>query len=92
MLRYQVFLTYGVAFFSAWYYCLSKKEELHLSPGSSLLVTLAPVWGVIALGVFLLARLIVGVLGFRDCPDAAQEINRQIVEARAEMKRRKIIE
>jgi Dolichol-phosphate mannosyltransferase subunit 3 (DPM3) len=93
MLRYQIFVAYGVAFISAWYnYGLSKKEDYSLSPAVNLLVTFAPIWAVLALGIFLLARLILGVLAYQDCPDAAQEIDRQIVEARVEMKRRKIIE
>jgi hypothetical protein len=92
MLRYQVFLTYGVAFISAWYYGLSKKKEYDLPLAVDALVTFAPVLAILVLGSFLIARLIIGVLAYQDCPDAAQEIDRQVVEARSEMKRRKIIE
>ena len=92
MLRYQVFLTYGVAFVSAWYYGLRKKAEFDTPPVLDVLVAFAPVLAIVGLGIFLLARLMLGVLAYQDCPDAAREIDRQVVEARTEMKRRKIIE
>lgn len=90
MLRYQVFLTYGVAFLSVWSYCLIRKDEFDLSPTVSLMVTFAPALAVIVLGIFLLARLILGVLAYQDCPEAAREIDIQIAEAKAEMNRRKV--
>jgi len=98
LLRYQVFLTYGIAFLSVWYYGLTHQEEWDLSASSitrpsavRLAVTWAPVWAVLALAVVLLTRLILGVLSYRDCPEAARELEQQIEEAKAEMKRRKIL-
>ena len=90
MLRYQVFLAYCVAFLAVWYYGLQKREELELPPTLDLLVVFAPVWGVLTLGVYLLTRLIIGVFTYQDCPEAAEEIEKQIAEARAEMKKRRI--
>jgi Dolichol-phosphate mannosyltransferase subunit 3 (DPM3) len=86
LLRYQIFLTYGAVFLSAWYYCVVNAAT------PSLLVTFAPVWGILGLGAFLFVRLLVGVATYQDCPDAEREIDQQILEARAEMKRRKILE
>ena len=88
LLRYQIFLTYGVAFLSVWYYALLNQTEWNLPP---LLVTFAPLWAIIVLGVVLLTRLILGVLAYQDCPEAAKEIEEQITEAMAEMKKRRII-
>lgn len=88
LLRYQIFLSYGILFFSVWYYCL-KVDDFGLPP---LLVTFAPLWALFALGLSLLLRLFLGVLAYKDCPEAAEEIERQIVEARVEMKRRKIVQ
>jgi len=99
LLRYQIFLTYGVTFLSVWYYGLQHVDEwsaLSSSSSSSpallhLAITYAPVWAVLVLAVFLLTRLILGVLAYQDCPEAATEIEQQIRQARVELKKRKII-
>jgi len=88
LLRYQVFLSYGILFFSVWYYCL-QVDDFGLPP---LLVKFAPIWALLALGLSLLFRLFLGVVTYQDCPEAAVEIERQILEAKAEMKKRKIIQ
>jgi dolichyl-phosphate mannosyltransferase polypeptide 3 len=92
LLRYQIFLMYGAVFVSVWYYALVNKESYDLSPKVSLLVMFAPVWGILALGIYLLLRLIVGVMTFSDVPEASTELEGHIAEAKAEMRRRKIIE
>lgn len=92
LLRYQVFLTYGVVFCSVWYYFVINVERWNLSSNSRLLVWLAPFWGVILLGLSLIGRLIYGVLTYQDCSDASLEIEQQILEARADAKRRKLKE
>ena len=104
LLRYQVFLTYAIAFLAVWYCAYTRllphrgdddwgeQPPPQPTPWWWWAVALAPAWAVAALAAWLLARLILGVLSYRDCPEAAQELERQIEEARAEMKRRKIIE
>jgi hypothetical protein len=94
MLRYQVFLSYGTVFLAVWWWGLSKKTEAAEIASTKLsqrLVLFAPVLGVVGLGVYLLARLAIGVASFRDCNEAAAEIDAQIKEARAELRKRKII-
>jgi hypothetical protein len=91
MLRYQVFLSYGIAFASVWIFALQTKKEMALSKEMNVLVTFAPLLAVALLGVYLLLRLVLGVLAYEDCPDAAKVIEKQILEAKVEMKRRKII-
>lgn len=86
LLRYQVFLTHAAVFAATWYYFLTK------TPDASAWVTYAPIWAILVLGIFLFSRLVYGVLTYQDCPDAEREIDQQIVEARAEMKRRKVLE
>lgn len=56
-----------------------------------IVITFAPIFAIILLGLYLLSRLVIGVLAFEDCPDAAKEIDTQIAEAKTEMKRRKLI-
>jgi len=92
LLRYQVFLAYGVTFLSVWYYALQKQTAAEWNTTlPSWMVTLAPLWAIVAVGLVLLTRLILGVLAYQDCPEAAKEIEQQIKEAKAEMKKRNII-
>jgi hypothetical protein len=51
----------------------------------------APVWMILGLGIYLFLRLILGVLAFRDCPDAASELEAEIVQAKIELRKRKIL-
>jgi Dolichol-phosphate mannosyltransferase subunit 3 (DPM3) len=105
-LRYQVFLSYGVAFLATWLYCLINKDTIIASAATAtanhtntpalqqildIIITFAPIFAIVLLGIYLLSRLILGVLSFEDCPDAAKEIDTQIAEAKTEMKRRKVI-
>lgn len=91
LLRYQLFAVCGIAFLSSWYMALQKKEEWNLSTKSTLLVDFAPLWAIIAVGLYLLTVLVLGVISFEDCPQAAKEIDLQVKEAKAEMKKRGII-
>jgi Dolichol-phosphate mannosyltransferase subunit 3 (DPM3) len=102
-LRYQVFLSYGVAFLATWLYCLINKDTIIATAAANItntpvvqrildiIITFAPIFAIVLLGIYLLSRLILGVLSFEDCPDAAKEIDTQIAEAKTEMKRRKVI-
>lgn len=95
LLRYQIFLAYGGAFLALWYAVLLSQEaivEASMFPVTTteLAVRWAPLWGILALGLYALMSVIYGVLTFEDCPEAALELERQVQEARAEMKRRGI--
>eukprot|EP00536_Pseudo-nitzschia_multiseries_P008263 jgi/Psemu1/305613/fgenesh1_kg.208_\ len=83
LLRYQLFLGAAVAFLSVW--------VALLEPGSHPLVRYAPVWAIVGLGIYAAGSVVVGTLSFRDTPEAAAEIDRQVLEARAEMTKRGII-
>lgn len=54
-------------------------------------VVFAPILGVVGIGLYLLARLAIGVASYQDCSEAATEIDFQIKEAKAELTKRKII-
>jgi hypothetical protein len=97
LLRYQIFFTYGAAFLSVWYYSrqpsnlvLLQQEPWNFIPPA--FITYAPIWAILTLGMVLLSRLVLGVLAYQDCPDAAREIELQIQEAKQELKTRKIID
>ncbi len=97
LLRYQVFLSYGIAFIATWLYCWTNKNKIINTTTTTqgltdIVITFAPIFAIILLGIYLLSRLILGVLAFEDCPAAAKEIDTQITEAKTEMKRRKVIQ
>jgi len=83
MLRYQVFLSIGVLFLSIWYAVL----KISSSP----LVLYAPLWAIVLLGVYAVVSIGIGLANFKDSPEAAAEIERQVQEAKAAMKKRGII-
>jgi Dolichol-phosphate mannosyltransferase subunit 3 (DPM3) len=91
MLRYQVFLSYGIAFLAFWWWAITRKSDEMASTTLTHGVVLPLLGGVGLLGVYLLARLVIGVASFQDCHEAAVEISAQIKEAKAELRKRKII-
>ena len=92
LLRYQVFLVYGVVFLAVWQGVKMNQDEATASPAAKILVNFAPIWAIVALGIYALSTIIYKVMTFNDCPEAAKEIDEQVKEAKAEMKRRKIID
>ena len=91
LLRYQVFLFYGVLFLAVWQGAKMNQDET-AGPAAKILVDFAPLWAIIALGIYALSTIIYNVMTFNDCPEAAKEIDRQVKEAKAEMKKRKVID
>lgn len=83
MLRFQLFLSIGVVFVAVWYSAL----QVFDSP----LVLYAPVWAILLLGVYAVASIGIGLANFKDTPEAAAEIERQVEEARTAMMKRGII-
>lgn len=88
LLRYQIFTVYGIVLLAIWYGALQTQQG---KDNPSIIVVYGPLWGIIALGIYALSSVIYGVVILKDVPDAAAEIDRQITEARAEMKKRGII-
>ena len=86
LLRYQIFLGIGVAFLGIWFALIRGSSAVE-SP----LLFYAPVWAIVFLGIYAVGSVVIGLLGFKDTPEAAAEIDQQVLEARAEMKRRGII-
>ena len=88
LLRYQLFTTYAIAFLSLWYIALQRKDEYGLS---NLLVNWAPLWAVVAVGIYLLFLLVIGVVNCEDRPEAAHELELEVQAARKELRKRGIL-
>jgi len=91
LLRYQVFASYVAAIILSWLWALNNIESLPLSPQLHPAITFAPLLVVVAVGLYLLSVLVVGVLSFRDCPEAAKELDRDVKAAKADLRSRGII-
>ena len=87
LLRWQLFATYAVGFIAIWRFAVSAKPD----SGPNQLVDYAPIWAIFALGIYAASSVLYGVAKFRDCPEAAAEIEHQVAEAKKELKRRGII-
>jgi uncharacterized protein (DUF58 family) len=90
LLRYQLFIGYAVALLSIWYMALQKRSEYDDNNAILLFIYFLPFWAIVAVGLYLLAVLIVGVMSFNDVPNASTELEAEIEEAKAEMKKRGI--
>ena len=91
LLRYQIFLSYAIGFLSLWYIALQREDLYELPRAAVLLIVWAPIWVVILVGLYLLLVLITGVISFKDCPEAAVELEREVEMAKADLKKRGII-
>ena len=87
LLRWQVFASYAVVFLAVWSFAWSSTSE----NDPNMWIDFAPLWAIVALGVYAVSSVLYGVATFRDCPEAATEIEQQVVEAKKELKRRGII-
>jgi dolichyl-phosphate mannosyltransferase polypeptide 3 len=85
LLRWQIFSAYGIALASLWAYARAKADE------ANRVLDWAPLWAILALAVYAGGSVVYGVATFRDCPEAATEIEQQVKEARKELKRRGIL-
>ena len=74
---------------AVWYSALCTQPKD--TDQASIWILYAPVWAILVLGLYALGSVIYGLTMLEDCPEAATEIERQIVEAKAEMKKRGII-
>jgi hypothetical protein len=91
LLRYQLFLVIGAAFVATWAGLLKRSSFDDKASIRSLSILYAPLWAILLLGIYAVGSIGYGLLNFKDVPEAAAEIDRQIVEAKAEMTKRGVI-
>jgi dolichyl-phosphate mannosyltransferase polypeptide 3 len=77
----------GFLFISIWFALIKSSDTREINP----LLLYAPIWSIIVLGIYAVGSIIIGLISFKDTPEAAAEIDRQVIEAKAEMKKRGII-
>mmetsp|Transcript_13015 Transcript_13015/g.23920 ORF Transcript_13015/g.23920 Transcript_13015/m.23920 type:complete len:112 (-) Transcript_13015:136-471(-) len=100
LLRYQLFLSIGVVFLAIWKASLANLDSIQSFWSSSsslglasspstirieLLVTYLPLWALLSLGLYALFSVLYRVATFGDCPEAADELSKQIVTAKEKL-------
>ena len=95
LLRYQLFGTYAIAFLAIWKALLSNQEQILNMIDIPLTtpniirncITFAPIILLMCLAMYALASILFTMASFRDCPEAAKEMERQVKEAKAGLKK-----
>mmetsp|Transcript_27101 Transcript_27101/g.39680 ORF Transcript_27101/g.39680 Transcript_27101/m.39680 type:complete len:96 (+) Transcript_27101:159-446(+) len=89
MLRYQVFLSYGFLLLAIWYKGLESRETLTEVVGiPDVAITFLPLWVLVMLAFYALFVILAGVVGMTDNSDATKEMESEIIEAKAAMKKK----
>ncbi len=94
LLRFQIFLSYGILVLGLWYGAVQSKYSL-INEGSAIqeaLIDYLPLWVVLSLAFYAIGSVVYGVANFADCPQAAKEVEKEIEEAKAAMKKQGIID
>mmetsp|Transcript_32395 Transcript_32395/g.53566 ORF Transcript_32395/g.53566 Transcript_32395/m.53566 type:complete len:100 (+) Transcript_32395:160-459(+) len=93
MLRYQIFLCWGALWAAIWYQAMNTEESLveksPLSPeATKMLIQLLPLWILVALAIYAIVTILYGLANLGDFPEASAELEKEIKEAKAAMKKR----
>ena len=84
MTKLVEWLSLGSAFIAFWLYLL-KGDAIEVTDGNRLHILLLPLYLVILFGLVSLFIVIYRTLTFNDCPEAYEELKRQIKEAKADL-------
>ena len=82
MLQYQLFSLYMFLFVGLWWALRSEADE------SNKAVDYAPLWLVLGIGIYAAGSIFYGVINLKDCPEAAKEVEIDVKEAIAAMKKK----
>ena len=55
------------------------------------MVDFLPLYVLVGLAIYAAGSVVIGVMNFSDCPEAAEEVNRHVKEAKEAMKLKNII-
>ena len=97
LLRYQLFTSYLIIFLALWKALLTNEkavvENLSFLPEdiSKLCIKFAPLLLLVGLALYALTSIGISMLSFKDCPEAAKEIEDQVKEAKLHLRKKGII-
>lgn len=85
LLRYQVFLAYTAGVIAIWFTVNQKDYGI-----PNYIAHLFPIWVLLALALYAAIIIIYGVATLRDFSKATTELEEEVIEAKAAMKKRTI--
>mmetsp|Transcript_3488 Transcript_3488/g.4044 ORF Transcript_3488/g.4044 Transcript_3488/m.4044 type:complete len:101 (-) Transcript_3488:115-417(-) len=95
MLRHHVFLTRAAVCIAVWYQALKKQDDIVILPliskeYTTILIQYLPVWILITIAIYALITILYGLATLENCPEAKKDLEKEILEAKAEMGKREI--
>jgi len=88
MLRIARLSAVAVAITAIWVYFL-RSDFPH---SQHTLVLLAPLIALFSLAAYLLFTLAYGVLNFKDCPEDAEALRKEVIEAKEDLRAKKVLD
>lgn len=88
MLKYQQWLAGLSAFLALWLLLRAYAAEWAGDARVLQVVDVLPLYALVSFGAYSLAVIALSVMKVRDFPEAAKELDRQVVEAKEDLKRR----
>ncbi|CAI5736582.1 unnamed protein product [Hyaloperonospora brassicae] len=85
MLKYQKWLTAGVALLALWLLLLQYVSNHVQNPRVFSVVKALPVYAVVSFGAYSLAVIALSVMAVQDFPEASKELDQHVVEAKLDL-------
>lgn len=85
MLKYQKWVSAIVVFFTLWLLLCRYAAESIADPHVLQVAQVLPMYVLVAFGAYSLGVIALSVLSVNDCPEASKELDRQVVEAKADL-------
>ncbi|ETK82537.1 hypothetical protein F441_12321 [Phytophthora nicotianae CJ01A1] len=85
MLKYQKWLAAFVVLLALWLLLLRYAADHAQDTRVLQVVTALPMYALVTFGAYSLGVIALSVMAVQDCPDAAKELDRQVVEAKADL-------
>ncbi|KAG7392838.1 hypothetical protein PHYPSEUDO_014325 [Phytophthora pseudosyringae] len=85
MLKYQKWLAAFVVLLALWLLLLRYAADPEQNPRILQVVTALPMYALVSFGAYSLAVIALSVMAVQDFPEAAKELDRQVMEAKADL-------
>ncbi|KAK1943475.1 Dolichol-phosphate mannosyltransferase subunit 3 [Phytophthora citrophthora] len=85
MLKYQKWLAAFVVLLAVWLLLLRYVTDHVQDPHVLQVVKVLPMYAIVSFGAYSLAVIALSVMAVQDFPEASKELDRQVVEAKADL-------
>ncbi|RLN94235.1 hypothetical protein BBJ28_00007762 [Nothophytophthora sp. Chile5] len=85
MLKYQKWLVAFVLLLFLWLLLLRYATDRVADPRVLQVVNVLPMYALVSFGAYSLASIALSVMAVQDFPEASKELDRQVIEAKAEL-------